>query len=190
MQTYVAGKLGGGTTPSSLTVEQVHDYIWEHPDEFNHSSDRDGDDRLIGGEGNDILFGQGGDDTLIGGAGNDLLYGGSGSDTFVWQKDDIGNDVIKDFNAGEGDRIDLSDLLNDVDTEDLSNYLQWDDSSSTLLISTTGALDASASNADISIKMESGGGNAVDITTLGVNPFSGNVIDSLIGNETLIVKND
>ena len=190
LQTYVAGKLGGGTTPSSLTVEQVHDYIWEHPDEFNHSSDRDGDDRLIGGEGNDILFGQGGDDTLIGGAGNDLLYGGSGSDTFVWQKDDIGNDVIKDFNAGEGDRIDLSDLLNDVDTEDLSNYLQWDDSSSTLLISTTGALDASASNADISIKMESGGGNAVDITTLGVNPFSGNVIDSLIGNETLIVKND
>ena len=35
----------------------------------------DGDDSLIGGDGNDVIYGEGGDDTLEGGAGNDLLYG-------------------------------------------------------------------------------------------------------------------
>jgi len=40
------------------------------------------DDTLIGGGGNDILFGQGGKDTLIGGVGNDLFLGISGNTRF------------------------------------------------------------------------------------------------------------
>src|SRR6056297_3351245 len=34
-----------------------------------------GDDTLLGGEGNDTIFGQGGDDSIDGGAGNDVIYG-------------------------------------------------------------------------------------------------------------------
>nr|WED70136.1 type I secretion C-terminal target domain-containing protein [Pectobacterium colocasium] len=45
----------------------------------------------------------------MGGPGGDTLIGGAGADIFKWQAGDIGNDVIKDFNAKEGDRIDLSD---------------------------------------------------------------------------------
>ncbi|MEA2397639.1 MAG: hypothetical protein QOK25_1195 [Thermoleophilaceae bacterium] len=41
---------------------------------------KDGNDKLIGGPGNDALYGAGGNDTLTGGPGNDRLYGGGGND--------------------------------------------------------------------------------------------------------------
>jgi Ca2+-binding RTX toxin-like protein len=74
-----------------------------------------GRDVLYGGEGNDLLLGDGGDDALYGGnghdrlnggVGNDLLSGGAGADTFIF-KNNEGDDVIRDFNAAQGDRIDL-----------------------------------------------------------------------------------
>jgi len=71
-----------------------------------------GADELHGGSGNDILNGDGG---------NDTLWGDTGADTFTFDarytvKDAVGadfvitsgNDVIKDFNAGDGDRLDFS----------------------------------------------------------------------------------
>ena len=72
-----------------------------------------GNNILDGGAGGDRLDGGAGDDVLIGGAGNDTLYGGSGADRFVVTKASIGGatvetDTIKDFNAAEGDIIDLS----------------------------------------------------------------------------------
>ncbi|MEL7039355.1 MAG: hypothetical protein AAFO04_27635 [Cyanobacteria bacterium J06592_8] len=86
-----------------------------------------GNDNLYGLEGNDSLFGSDGNDYLQGGDGYDILTGGSGADTFdllyneaktgsyttgawFWKKthyytyfDD--HDVIKDFNAAEGDQV-------------------------------------------------------------------------------------
>lgn len=52
---YVSGKLGAG----SVTDAQVHSYITDHASEFDQSSSNDKADVLIGGDGNDILFGQG-----------------------------------------------------------------------------------------------------------------------------------
>ncbi|MGE6171439.1 VCBS domain-containing protein, partial [Aeromonas media] len=163
---YVAGKLSAG----SVTDAQVHSYITGHASEFDQSSANDKSDTLYGGDGNDILFGQGGDDFLYGGAGNDILFGGSGndtlygesgndilsggsgndtlyggtgndvlsgglgndilvgglgndilkgdagSDTFTWLKGDteagkVAKDYIVDFSKSEGDKLDLSDLL-------------------------------------------------------------------------------
>ena len=43
----------------------------------------DGDDVLIGGDGNDILNGNAGDDVLIGGPGNDVLDGGDGQNVII-----------------------------------------------------------------------------------------------------------
>ncbi|MGW1422995.1 beta strand repeat-containing protein [Bradyrhizobium manausense] len=40
----------------------------------------DGNDRITGGSGNDLLLGQAGDDVIKGGGGNDLLFGGAGND--------------------------------------------------------------------------------------------------------------
>jgi Ca2+-binding RTX toxin-like protein len=95
----------------------------------------DGNDTLLGFGGDDILYGDGrslgGNDVLNGGAGHDMLNGGPGGDTmaggldadiFVWHSTsegasltsagvDFANlDVILDFNAAEGDKIDVSTI--------------------------------------------------------------------------------
>ena len=71
-----------------------------------------GDDALMGGGHDDILLGGDGNDELIGGAGADQLIGGSGADRFVFGDvaDSPGHapDLVFDFNAVQGDRIDLS----------------------------------------------------------------------------------
>ncbi|QFU15935.1 calcium-binding protein [Microvirga thermotolerans] len=70
-----------------------------------------GNDRLIGNEGNDLLTGGTGRDVLEGGPGFDTLWGGAGADTFLWRGTaEMGAiasaaDVVKDFSAGQGDRI-------------------------------------------------------------------------------------
>lgn len=54
------------------------------------------DSVLVGGDGNDKLYGYAGNDTLDGGAGNDVLYGGEGSDTLY------GGDGNDQLSGGEG----------------------------------------------------------------------------------------
>lgn len=92
LQTLVADKLGGALTADKVTVEQVHDYITKHVDDFaKMETTGGGKDELHGGTGNDILFGQGGDDKLFGEEGNDTLYGGTGNDTL---DGGAGNDML------------------------------------------------------------------------------------------------
>ncbi|OIQ32226.1 MAG: hypothetical protein BM562_04935 [Alphaproteobacteria bacterium MedPE-SWcel] len=69
-----------------------------------------GADLLLGGEGHDWLSGGNGDDTLDGGAGRDKLRGGNGADVFQFQWGEINRDRIFDFDAGEGDRIEVAGL--------------------------------------------------------------------------------
>lgn len=84
-----------------------------------------GGDIVLGDRGNDTLFGNAGADHLRGGNGNDKLYGGVGADKlvggagedmfiFVSQNESstraIGRDTIFDFNAEQGDRVDLSGI--------------------------------------------------------------------------------
>jgi Ca2+-binding RTX toxin-like protein len=81
---------------------------------------QDGDDILEGGEGRDVLFGDSGDDVLIGGGGADLLFGNAGADLFVFNavsdSRSSARDRIGDFDAGAGDRVDLSRIDADVFT--------------------------------------------------------------------------
>ena len=91
----------------------------------------EGDDELTGGSENDFLYGydfggsyfrdDSGKDTLNGGAGDDLLdgglgddqlTGGAGADTFQFLDPalvsyNIGLDVVHDFDATEGDQIQI-----------------------------------------------------------------------------------
>ena len=75
-----------------------------------------GKDYLIGGAGNDILNGGAGDDILAGGLGKDTLTGGADADTFVIDPSALTEgssmaDIITDYKLGEGDVVDLSELL-------------------------------------------------------------------------------
>lgn len=86
-------------------------------------------DSLYGGSGRDQLYGRNGDDFLDGGSGKDSLYGGhdddtlvggSGSDRFIF-KGDIGNDVVRDFDAtNDAEKIDLSLISHVLGFRDLS----------------------------------------------------------------------
>ncbi|MCE1116558.1 immunoglobulin-like domain-containing protein, partial [Pseudomonas sp. NMI795_08] len=216
IQAFVATKLG--VDAGDVDARAMHKYITEHYTEFDVSRTNDGADTLLGGDGNDIIFGQGGNDyldggkgndillggsgndTLLGGEGNDLLFGGAGNDTliggkgddimtggtgadtFVWKAGDLGNDVIKDFNVKEGDRLDLSDLLQGEKASTIDNFLKITTvgGESTLQVSTEGKLNAAGglANADVTIKLE------------GVN-WSNTTINSLIsgGDPTIKIDN-
>ena len=73
---------------------------------------------LTGTSSNDILTGASTDDTLTGLAGADNLDGQGGADKFVYNTftDSLlgGLDVIRNFNPGEGDRLDLTTLPSSV----------------------------------------------------------------------------
>ncbi len=68
-----------------------------------------GNDTLFGGQDSDELWGDLGEDSLSGDLGDDTLFGGAGADIFVFRAG-AGMDVIADFNAAEGDRIELQGL--------------------------------------------------------------------------------
>ncbi|SER97767.1 type I secretion C-terminal target domain (VC_A0849 subclass), partial [Pseudomonas sp. NFACC02] len=169
---------------STIDDKALHQFLSTHVDAVSHLATAsnttglaDGNDSLLGGNGDDILFGQGGNDILnggngndllIGGKGNDTLTGGAGADTFAWKAGDTnsgGFDVIKDFNSNEGDKLDLSDLLqgeNGNNVTDLTKYLQItnDGKDTTIQVSSTGqfasnpSATAAANTADVHIKVE------------------------------------
>jgi hypothetical protein len=108
------------------------------------------------------------------------MTGGDGADTFLWYKGDeggvgVGNfaeDTVTDFDADEGDVLDLSDLLVGENAGNIGNFIFVDESGgdSTLYISTTGAMGGvgnaaeAAVNADQVIHLD--GVTGVDINTL------------------------
>jgi len=119
---------------------------------------------LNGGAGNDLLLGGSGSDTLIGGSGNDIVAGGAGPDTFKFAELGTANiDTIADYNFAEGDKIDVSALLDSVFGSGAleSNYIH---------------LTSSLTNpADLVLQVDTGGtgdftGGTHDVVTLvGIN---------------------
>ncbi|MFP1907833.1 Ig-like domain-containing protein [Lonsdalea quercina] len=191
LQQYVGNQLhlGSDTTAS---VQQVHEYIAGHSAEFDIASSQGGNDTISGGSGNDILYGQGGNDNLDGGLGDDILYGGSGddvlrggvgndtliggsgADTFVWKAGDTGFDTIKDFNPAEGDRIDLSDLVGELEAgTDISHYIRIVDNqgSPTIEVSTQGQFtEQGGATPDTSITLEHYNGTMPSLESLIAKP--------------------
>ncbi len=74
----------------------------------------------------------GGDNTFNGGAGVDTLFGGDGADTFIFEAAHAytDNDILADFSAGEGDILDISDLISGFNGN-INDHLLFDDSSGT-----------------------------------------------------------
>ncbi|MFP3343655.1 type I secretion C-terminal target domain-containing protein, partial [Halomonas sp. SIMBA_159] len=158
---------------------QILDYVRDNFESLIDTTRIDGgDDYLDGGVGEDILIGGAGEDTLIGGAGNDILFGGEGEDTFKWELNDQGStgqpatDTVMDFNASEGDVLDISELLqNEENVADLSTYIvaEEEGADTVLYISSDGNLAGNKENADQVVRLEGksfsdfGGGSAQDV---------------------------
>lgn len=87
----------------------------------------DGDDNTLNGtNGNDTIFGLAGNDTIDGGGGDDNIYGDIGSDTltgglgldrftFETATAFTGVDTVTDFSISDGDKINLTDILDSFD---------------------------------------------------------------------------
>ena len=95
----------------------------------------DGDDVLSGLSANDTISGEGGNDIAMGGEGDDTLQtdldsdtliGGNGKDTFQLTSSGLsGFDGIADFNGVPGgDAIDVSQVLTGVTTANVNEYLK------------------------------------------------------------------
>ena len=82
---------------------------------------QEGNDVILGGEGNDILSGGTGNDILSGGTGNNTLTGGAGADTFTLSAQ--ANDTVKDYSQTDGDKVDISAVLDIADETAAKSYL-------------------------------------------------------------------
>ncbi|MEM9356422.1 MAG: type I secretion C-terminal target domain-containing protein [Pseudomonadota bacterium] len=130
---------------------------------------------LFGLEDDDILIGAGRNDYLSGGTGADVLTGGAGADTFSWRAGDNDGSVdqITDFDASEGDVIDISDILIGFDesTSDLSDFVR-----------TSGGTDPVTLEVDVD--GAANGENFQEVTTFDID---GQSLDDLRTNGNLIV---
>jgi len=104
---WTQGTVGSnsGNTDVYIAEEQSRDT------EVNHTNEIVGymalDNGLLYADGTD------GNDLIRGGDGFDILYGGDGADTFMFEAASAFNDIdeIIDFRYGEGDTIDISDIV-------------------------------------------------------------------------------
>ena len=116
---------GEGSTVGSIegtTVASIKAMDTDDLDAFIQSvegPDADGDDRLFGGTGDDVLLGMGGDDYLDGGAGEDAIFGGAGNDIIVYDKADYlvsGGSGI-DFMVSDDKNLTLDSLLTNTGSD-------------------------------------------------------------------------
>ncbi|KEY60916.1 sialate O-acetylesterase [Serratia sp. DD3] len=66
--------------------------------DLDRNNDKDKENYIDAGAGNDTVHGTQGEDTIIGGYGDDTLYGYTGNDLFIFS-DSAGKDIIADFNV-------------------------------------------------------------------------------------------
>ncbi|MEZ0054835.1 VCBS repeat-containing protein [Bradyrhizobium elkanii] len=78
-------------------------------------------DTILGGSGDEFLSGGAGNDTINGRGGADVLSGNAGADTFVYATGG-GADQITDFNHGQGDKIDVSNVAGIFNFADIQSH--------------------------------------------------------------------
>jgi Ca2+-binding RTX toxin-like protein len=100
----------------------------------------EGNDTLHGGQGNDSLDGGDGDVRLAGDLGDDTMAGGPGADIFEVGR---GDDVVLDFNARDGDRIQVSAFTDVALSASGSDVLvSLSDGAHVVLVGAAGWMDA------------------------------------------------
>ena len=127
---------------------------------------------LIGGAGTDTLYGGGDSDILIGATGTDFLYGEGGADIFTLDLTSI--DRVSDFDASEGDTINIADLLIGYDSaaDDINDFV-------TLVYRNAGRTDIRVN--------DDGLGNDLPYVGIVFSELSGETVDTLVASGALVV---
>jgi Ca2+-binding RTX toxin-like protein len=122
----VANLIVGEVTDPAGNVDQLSNIENINGSSYNDNIIGDHNANILRGiDGDDVLSGGSGNDTLDGGSGNDALTGGSGSDAFFFQGA-FGNDRITDYDsdedilefyASDGSALNISDLIETVNTD-------------------------------------------------------------------------
>ena len=139
----------------------------------------DANNKLTGNAGKNMLYGGAGNDVLDGGMGHDILTGGSGADTFLFTSaaNNTGKnaDNVKDFNAGQGDVIDIHSILSSFNSvaSKLSDFVQLTESNGNTLLN----LDANGLK-----------GGAVFVTLATLEGVTGLDAATLVAGHNLIVS--
>ncbi|GAA3701268.1 hypothetical protein GCM10022421_04700 [Oceanisphaera sediminis] len=136
----------------------------------------EGDDTLMGGVNIDVLEGGDGHDELNGLLGNNILSGGSGVDTFIFTEVDPHSvNVITDYTEGEA--LDLSALLSELDASELSDCLSF-----------------SLDNGDTLLQVSPNGGDSqhirlenVDLLDMYGAASSAELVNAMLTEQTLVI---
>lgn len=134
-----------------------------------------GNDVLIGGAGNDTLYGLAGDDLLVVGVGRDEIYGGTGSDTILYEAFDLTADILHDFTKGVGgDKLNISNILEGFDTGDVvANFVR---------------LVSSGGNTNLQVNTDGDVGGAFSTIAVFQGGISGTAQD-LVNSGNLVLNN-
>ncbi len=100
-----ADRLSGGGGGDQLLGGKDDDFVHGNAGNDTCFGD-DGDDIVRGGQGNDLVNGGNGNDFVSGDKGDDTMTGGAGADVFH-TFGEAGLDLVIDFDAAEGDRVNL-----------------------------------------------------------------------------------
>jgi Mg-chelatase subunit ChlD len=122
-------------------------------------------------------------DLIVGGLGEDFMTGNAGADSFIFDASTMGSnavetDTITDFNQGQGDKLDLTDLLSGENASNLDDYLSFSKVGNDTLINVKA--DGSG-DVDHIIKLEN-----TDLTNNGNNTDQQIIDDLLSGNNLLV----
>ncbi|MEQ9488229.1 MAG: type I secretion C-terminal target domain-containing protein [Alphaproteobacteria bacterium] len=119
----------------------------------------------------DTIIGDGGDNIINGGGGADNLTGGGGADTFKFSLLDGAADTITDFSIADGDKLDVSDLVNVEDNDAISNFVRIteDDSGNSVVQVDTSGSGEDANFEDVAVLEGVTGLDINDVIDTGAN---------------------
>ena len=156
------------TQPSNIGVHIIGDNSTASTANLTGTA---GNNILTGNDGNDILMGGAGMDRLSGLGGDNTLTGGSGADQFIISSGSI--DTITDFDATEGDQVDVSSLLEtdfNLQQDAVSDFIQ---------------LAVNGSNTAIQVSAIGDGTNYATVVLL--QGVTGLTLEDMMANGNLIV---